>query len=255
MIFDKDVIAFNILDVLELDQHNVKMYNSGRNFDALSFRYKADTVLKTETKSCCLKDNSICYVPTRVNYFRAAKRDKLIVVHFHSLNYFSKEIEYFISRHPEKYAELFRQILVCWKAKEISYKHQCSALLYEIFAEFYKENKRAKNLPPIIEKSVLYIKSNYTNPDLSIKTAAEQSNISEVYFRKLFGEQFGISPKKYIISSRIKHAEGLITTGYYSLKEVAYMSGFSDYKYFSVEFKKHMGVSPSKFTYNYADKK
>lgn len=255
MIFEKDAIAFNILEVIELDQKNIKMYNSGRNFDALSFRYKANTVLKTETKSYLLKDNSICYVPARVDYIRTSKKDKLIVIHFNSINYFSKEIECFFSKNPEKYAELFERILICWKSKETAYKHKCSSLLYEIFAEFYKENKKLKNINPIIEKAVSYIKNNYTSPDISVKAAAEKSNISEVYFRKLFKEQFGISPRKYIISSRIRHAEGLIATGYYSLTEVAFMSGFDDYKYFSAQFKKQMGISPSKYNYNYSDKK
>jgi AraC-like DNA-binding protein len=126
-------------------------------------------------------------------------------------------------------------------------------LLYEIFAEFYKENKKLKNINPIIEKAVLYIKSNYTSPDISVKTASGKSNISEVYFRKLFKEEFGVSPRKYIIASRIKYAEGLIATGYYSLQEIAFMSGFTDYKYFSVEFKKLMGDSPSKYGYNYSE--
>ena len=75
--------------------------------------------------------------------------------------------------------------------------------------------------------------------------------MSEVYFRRLFKAEFGISPQKYIINLRMQNAVGLISTGYYSLQEVAYMSGYKDYKYFSVEFKRLMGVSPSGYEYNY----
>ncbi len=253
MIFERETIAFNILDVIELNQNDTKMYNSERNFDALSFRFKAETLLEAETKSYYLTDNSVCYVPSRVDYTRTSKTDRLIVIHFNSLSYRSKEIEYFYPRDPQKYAELFRKILLCWKAKEISYKHKCSALLYEIFSEFYKENQKSQKVNPLIEKSVSFLKQNYTNPDISVKAAAEKSNISEVYFRKLFKEEFGISPRKYIINSRFKYAEGLISTGYYSLQEVAFMSGFTDYKYFSAQFKIQMGVSPSKYSYNYSE--
>ena len=42
MIFEKETIAFQILDVLYLDQENIKMYNLNRNFDALSFRYRSE---------------------------------------------------------------------------------------------------------------------------------------------------------------------------------------------------------------------
>lgn len=93
--------------------------------------------------------------------------------------------------------------------------------------------------------------NNYKKSDLSIKEIADKSFMSEVYFRRLFKEEYGISLQKYIINLRIQNALGLISTGYYSLKEIAYISGYNDYKYFSVEFKKNMGVSPSEYLYNY----
>ena len=77
--------------------------------------------------------------------------------------------------------------------------------------------------------------------------------MSEVYFRRLFNLEFGTSPQKYIVHLRILHAKGLISTGYHTLKEVAYLSGYTDYKYFSVEFKKKVGVSPSEYVYNYKE--
>ena len=75
--------------------------------------------------------------------------------------------------------------------------------------------------------------------------------MSEVYFRKLFKSELGISPKKYIIKLRIQKAVSLINTGYYSLKEVAEMCGYTDYKYFSVEFKGAVGCSPSEYEYEF----
>ena len=50
MFFEKDLLSFNILDVLELKQQNVNIFNTGRNFNALSFRIRSDAVLMTKTK-------------------------------------------------------------------------------------------------------------------------------------------------------------------------------------------------------------
>ncbi|MBQ6703042.1 MAG: helix-turn-helix transcriptional regulator [Clostridia bacterium] len=86
---------------------------------------------------------------------------------------------------------------------------------------------------------------------MSIREIANQSFVSEVYFRKLFKKEYGKSPQKYIVFLRIRYATELISTKYYSLKEVALMSGYTDYKYFSTEFKKHIGCSPSEYFYNF----
>lgn len=251
LIFEKEKLSFDLLDVIELKQGQVKTFNKGRNFDALSFRYNADTVLKTESTNLKLSDNTVCYVPSMLDYTRISNRDNLIVIHFNSLNYFSKEIEHFTPQNPEKLLSLFRKILDSWNGKEIGYMHICSALLCEIFAEIYREMHRENLCDERIKEAAEYIIKNYTDPEISITSAAEKSNVSEVYFRKIFKKEFGISPKKYIINARIKHAVNLIESGYYSLGEIAEMSGFTDYKYFSSQFRCVMGVSPSKYHYKF----
>jgi AraC-like DNA-binding protein len=88
---------------------------------------------------------------------------------------------------------------------------------------------------------------NFNDPDITIKSIAKQSFISEDYFRKLFKKEYGTSPQKYLINLRIQHAIQLMSGENFSLKEVAFMSGYKEYKYFSAEFKKIKGVSPSKY--------
>lgn len=254
MFFEKEMLSLNILEVLKLKQKDVKIYNVERNFNSLSFRIKADTYLKTDKKEYHFKDNYVSYLPSRLNYNRVSKEDELIVVHFETTNYFTDEIEYFVPKNPQIFADLFNKILDCFKKQEIGYKYKCTALLYEIFAECYKQNYKGEVKGSKIEKSIDYIYKNYKNKELTINEIAAQSFISEVYFRKLFKAKFKTSPQKYIIKLRLQNAVGLISTGYYSLKEIADMSGYSDYKHFSVEFKKNIGVSPSEYFYNYNKK-
>lgn len=251
MFFEKEMIYFNILDVMELDQSEINLFNSGRNFNALSFRIRSDAVLKTEAKEYVMRDGSVAFVPARLDYARVAGADRLIVIHFNATNYQAKEIECFESTHPDRLELLFGRILECWRGKEIGYKYQCAAILYEIFAECYTQNFRPQQSISKIRASVDYILESYTNPELTVGEAAKRSFMSEVYFRRLFKAEYGTSPQKYIVDLRIQHAAGLISTGYYSLKEVALMSGYNDYKYFSVEFKRIIGISPSEYSYNY----
>ena len=251
MFFEKEMLSFTILDVVALKQQNIHMFNSGRNFNALSFRIHADTVLKTEKKEYPMLDNTVSYVPACLDYDRHAKYDDLIVVHFETTDYTTREIECFTPTDAETLHGLFRDILDCWNGKAVGYRFRCAAILYEIFAECYKQNYRQSISLPKIQPSVDYIHQNYKSDDLSMQKIAEKSFMTEVYFRKLFKQQYGISPQKYIIDLRLQNAAGLIAAGYYSLQEVASMSGYRDYRYFSVEFKRKYGVSPSEYAYNY----
>lgn len=251
MFFDKEMITVNILDVIELNQKNINVSNKGRNFNALSFRIHANAHLKTKKDACYLEDNYVSYIPSRLDYSRKAETDELIVIHFDTTNYHTENIEVFLPENPQKISELFFEILDCWNKKEIGYKYKCTALLYGIFAECYCQNYKREFKPSKIQNSIDYISQNYKNKDISLKEIANQSFISEIYFRKLFKEQYGISPKKYIINLRIQNALGLISAGYHSLKEISDMCGYNDYKHFSTEFKKIVGVSPSEYRYEY----
>lgn len=253
LFFENDSLSFRLQDVLELKQKNISMYNSKRNFNALSFRFRADTVLKAGEKEFHLSDHFLSFVPARLDYSRFAKYDELIVVHFEGSYCGMDEIEYFLPRDPERFARLFTRILECWNKKELGYHYECAAIFNQIMALCYCENYKEKKEKSKIRASVDFLLEHYRNCDLTVKQIAEQSFISEVYFRKLFKDEYGCSPRKYIVRLRLQHAKELISSGYYSLKEIAYLSGYTDYKYFSCEFRKYVGVSPSEYVYNYKE--
>jgi len=252
MIFEQDSTIFKILDVLYFEQKDVKTTITKRSYDALSFHYEADAVVNSKNKEITYTDNAICYFPSEVSYTKNAKKDKMIVIHFKVFNYRCDNIEYLHPDDFEKYAKLFKKIFDIWNAKLPSYKYECAAILSNIFAELYKDNKNLnEDKKSKISESIQYIKSNYLKKDFSLQTAAKKSFISESYFRKIFSEEFGMSPKKYVIEHRIKYAISLIKEEHLSLQEISQMCGYDDYKHFSSEFKKIMNVAPSKYTYKF----
>ena len=251
MFFEKEIISFNILGVYKFSQKESHSNNKGRNFSALSFRFCSDAVLEDSKSKYQMKENCVTYVPARLNYKRNATKDEFIVVHFDTTDHHADRIECFEAKSAERLAQLFKDILDCWDKQKVGYKYRCSGLFYEVLAECYAQNYTQPNQNSKIKRSVDYILKNYKNSNLSIREIADKSFMSEVYFRKIFKKEFGISPQKYIIELRIQYAAGLISTGCFSLTEIAGMSGYNDYKYFSVEFKKIMGVSPSDYQYNF----
>lgn len=245
MFFEKELLSFEILDVIELKQKRVNMFNRDRDFSAISYRFVSDAVLRDGNVEYSLGDNYVTYVPKGLDYTRIASVDEMIIIRFDAVNYNGEGIECFLPSDPTTLSELFHRLLECWREGGTAYKYRCSAILYEILAECYLENRHQEPRVSKIQKSVDYILANYTRQDLRMGVIASQSFMSEVYFRRIFKQEHGISPRKYIINLRIQRARELISTGYYQLTEVAYMSGYSDYKYFSSEFKRVVGVSPS----------
>ncbi len=249
MFFDKDNLSFRILDVVSLKQENVSMLNTGRNFDAISFRYSSDAVLDDGAVHQT-GDGEVCFVPARVTYTRRATHDEWITVHLNLTGYVSTGIEHFTSSDPARMGEMFRKVYTVWNQKAAGYRYECAALVNEILLICYREHCRTKSEPSLIDPSLSYLNEHLADPDLSVSALAACSFVSEVYFRKLFRAKFGISPQKYIIRQRIRRAMDLMTTGYYTLTEISTLSGYTDYAYFCSEFKRLCGVCPTEYLHH-----
>ncbi|WP_294562547.1 AraC family transcriptional regulator, partial [uncultured Traorella sp.] len=121
------------------------------------------------------------------------------------------------------------------------------SFLYDIIAHVNDRGYNKKRFI-VIEKSEKYLEKNLFSDKLSVKNIAQESNISEVYFRKMFKEKYGKSPLSYINDMRIKKAKELIINEEnLSIKEVSDACGFLDIYSFSRSFKKNVGVSPSQY--------
>ncbi len=250
MLFEQETLAFQLFDVLYLQQGYSKTRNNNRHYDALSFRIESDTVIEDRNQRIRLQNGAIAYFPSNCEYTRIANSDNLIVVHFKCFNFSGSHIEFFMPENTQEYAVLFHRLLDCWNEKAPDYQYRCSSIFCNILSKIFLDNLPETVSHSKIEPSLRYLRQNMFQPDLSLENAAKESFISDVYFRKLFRELYGISPKQYVIQSRIHHAASLILSGYFSLQEVAEKCGYRDYKHFSTEFKRITGVSPSQYEYN-----
>ena len=95
--------------------------------------------------------------------------------------------------------------------------------------------------------AIKYLEDNYSLPELTNKMLAEQCNISEVYFRKLFHEQYGVTPRQYIIDIRINMAKQLLTDGILKINAISEKCGFSNPYHFSRLFKEKTGLTPTEY--------
>ena len=118
-----------------------------------------------------------------------------------------------------------------------------SILLYTL-SRFSKESSDKNNL---INQIVQITENEFTDTNLSISNISERFSYNSKYLSHLFKKSIGITYSEYLRNVRIKYAVSLLEHGIDSIKNVAYLSGFSDPLYFSTVFKKVIGVSPKDY--------
>lgn len=124
-------------------------------------------------------------------------------------------------------------------------KAKVMSLFYNIIHSF--SETAAVSEYNILRPAIKYLENNFSLPDLTNKILANHCNISEVYFRKLFTAQYGITPRQYIIDIRINKAKQLLTDGIFKISAVSEKCGFSNPYHFSRLFKEKTGLTPTEY--------
>lgn len=147
------------------------------------------------------------------------------------------------------YIDTFDEICRVWKEKNSGYQMQAISLMYKLLYHFIRkqiplyQNNAYVKLKPAVD----LLESTW-NQDISLATLADACMLSVPHFRHLFTEVFETSPMGYRNSLRLLYAKDYLLRQNLSITDIAYKCGFNDVNYFSRFFKKHTGISPSKYT-------
>ena len=122
--------------------------------------------------------------------------------------------------------------------------------LYDILLLLKKEQEKTYTTGKkalLIKPALDFMGANYTKNDLSVEKLSRLCGISVAYFRRIFTEKYGISPKEYIMNKKMEYAKKLLASKQFSVGEVAELCGYSEPCHFSREFSKRTGTSPIKY--------
>ncbi len=97
----------------------------------------------------------------------------------------------------------------------------------------------------MVKRSIKYIKAHFTE-HLTLESLAKQAGFSKFYFCRGFKDVTGYTVNSYINMLRANYAHNLINEKKYTIGEIALLCGFESCSYFTKNFKKYMGVLPSK---------
>ena len=98
-----------------------------------------------------------------------------------------------------------------------------------------------------MEKVLATVEQSYSDPDFEIDDLCRSLAMSRTaFFNKLKGIT-GKAPNDFIRIFRLERGAQLLSSHEFTVAEVADRVGFADPKYFSSCFRRHFGVSPSKY--------
>lgn len=105
---------------------------------------------------------------------------------------------------------------------------------------------RSMNLAESLSSAREYIMSNY-DKEISLGDVAKYVFLSESYFAHSFKDRFGISPKSFILKTRIDAAKEMLTKTDMKISDIAVSVGFLSQQRFNDIFKKSESMTPLKF--------
>ncbi|MEC0169615.1 AraC family transcriptional regulator [Paenibacillus graminis] len=108
---------------------------------------------------------------------------------------------------------------------------------------------RPKELPEIIDRqidqAIRWISLQF-HQQISIDHMAATLGYHRAHLSKAFKQKTGLSPKQYLLKMRMDKAKSLLS-GTLTIDQVASSVGFNDALYFSRQFRKFSGMSPSEY--------
>lgn len=94
-----------------------------------------------------------------------------------------------------------------------------------------------------IQRAIVLIESR-KGRDVSPEQAAKLVGLSPRQFARLFRDNIGMTPKRFIVETRLRYARFLVENSALSMTAIAFETGFSDSAHLATSFRKKYGKSP-----------
>ncbi|BDS06606.1 transcriptional regulator [Oceaniferula spumae] len=106
----------------------------------------------------------------------------------------------------------------------------------------HDHNQSYARIAPAMEYLRLHFRDKITISDL-----AKTAGLSLRQFGRCFAETYGISPQRFLIKTRVQAACELLRDSNEDLATIALSLGFYDQSSFTLQFRKHMGLTPRRY--------
>ena len=154
----------------------------------------------------------------------------------------------FVPSQPARFRETLLKMVGVWQSRDVLSQLEAQLLATELVLMLLKDFGHLEALalpaPYALNWVTSYLSFHLSEP-ISVADMAERAHLSVSRFSALFRQQFGCPPHHYLLHLRIHHAQHLLATEEYTLRQIAEYCGFADVPHFSKAFKKVTGRPPS----------
>ena len=114
---------------------------------------------------------------------------------------------------------------------------------------------KKNNSTDLLSSIIRLTEQNFTDSHFSLTSLSALMNYDPKYLSFYFKKHKKLAYTEYLRELRIRHSVFLIEQGITSVKNLAFLSGFSDALYFSKVFKSVMNKSPKEYIASHAESK
>lgn len=120
---------------------------------------------------------------------------------------------------------------------------------FKLFEDISKllEEKRSTKHDDLVKKVHEFIAQNYSDPNLSLNSIADQLSMSPIYLSRLYKQLTVNSLSDVIAEMRMNKAKELLRDSEYTVSEIAEKTGYTNSSYFYRLFKKNNGITPNDY--------
>lgn len=150
----------------------------------------------------------------------------------------------------EEILDTFLKIFDLVEKEQPGFQQVASGLIVQLLGYLVALDKQkgfsGKRIVAVVEEARYRMRSE-VGENFDIEGFAAEHNIGYSYFRRMFKNYTGLSPRQYCLQLKMMRARELLLSTNLSVKEISYELGFESIHYFSRMFKQKTGKSPVQF--------
>ena len=150
---------------------------------------------------------------------------------------------------PNELHETIGEMLSCMRSQHRMNESETSSLIYSMLMKLLDKSGASSEGGignPVVDRAVLYIQTHLTEK-LTVEEISANAGYSPSYFSHLFTAETGMSPYKFVMKSRVEHAQQLLKTTRLAVQEIAFQCGFNSAANFCYTFRRMTGSSPHEY--------